>query len=232
MNEIIPYKKIEEVEDFRPQNGMNFKTNNKNYSIVLMSVAKGAPYEDKISEDGKEIIYEGHNLNKRYCKNKNPKTFNQPVALPNGKLTQNGKFMKASHFFKDGLKEAEKIRVYQKIKPGMWTFNGVFNLVDGWEEKSENRTVFKFKLILTNEKVEGYQVNTSEMIEDNRVIPGDVQIEVYNRDKGQCVKCGSTEHIHYDHIYPFSKGGTSKDAKNIQLLCRKHNLKKSDKIGG
>ena len=37
MNEIIPYKKIEEVEGFRPQNGMNYRTNNKNYSIVLMS---------------------------------------------------------------------------------------------------------------------------------------------------------------------------------------------------
>ena len=36
-----------------------------------------------------------------------------------------------SIFFKDGLKDPEKITVYQKIKPGMWTFNGVFKLVDG-----------------------------------------------------------------------------------------------------
>ena len=34
-----------------------------------------------------------------------------------------------------------------------------------------------------------------------------------------------------DHIVPFSKGGTSKDAKNIRLYCRRHNLEKSDKIG-
>ena len=148
VNEIIPYRKIEEIEGFRPERGMNFKIKDKNYSIVLMSVAKNAPYKDKISEDGKEIIYEGHNLNKRYCKNKDPNTFDQPIALPNGKLTENGKFMKASHFFKDGLKDPEKIRVYQKIKPGMWTFNGVFKLVDGWEEKSGGRMVFKF---------EGYQ---------------------------------------------------------------------------
>ena len=67
--------------------------------------------------------------------------------------------------------------------------------------------------------------------EDNRIIPGEVQIEVFNRDKGKCVKCGSTDHLHYDHIIPFSKGGTSKDAKNIRLYCRRHNLEKSDKIG-
>ena len=231
VNEIIPYRKIEEIEGFRPERGMNYKIKDKNYSIVLMSVAKGAPYKDKISEDGKEIIYEGHNLNKRYCKNKNPNTFDQPVSLPNGKLTENGKFMKASHFFKDGLKEAEKIRVYQKIKPGMWTFNGVFNLVDGWEEKSGERTVFKFKLLLTDEKVEGYQTVIDDIVQDNRIIPGEVQIEVFNRDKGKCVKCGSTDHLHYDHIIPFSKGGTSKDAKNIRLYCRRHNLEKSDKIG-
>ena len=72
----------------------------------------------------------------------------------------------------------------------------------------------------------------NELPDDNRIIPGHVKIEVYKRDKGQCVKCGSKDHLHLDHIYPFAKGGTSKDSKNIQLLCRRHNLKKSDKVGG
>ena len=79
---------------------------------------------------------------------------------------------------------------------------------------------------------EDFQNEDSYLPEDNRIIPGHIQIEVYKRDKGQCVKCGSKDHIHLDHIIPFSKGGTSKDAKNIQLLCRRHNLKKSDKVGG
>ena len=55
VNEIIPYRKIEEIEGFRPERGMNYKIKDKNYSIVLMSVAKGAPYKDKISE-AKRII--------------------------------------------------------------------------------------------------------------------------------------------------------------------------------
>ena len=55
MTRIISYREIEDVEGFRPQNGMNFQTKSKNYSIVLMSVREDAPYQDKISEDGKTI---------------------------------------------------------------------------------------------------------------------------------------------------------------------------------
>ncbi len=32
-----------------------------------MSVRDDATYQDEISEDGKKIVYEGHNFNKRYC---------------------------------------------------------------------------------------------------------------------------------------------------------------------
>jgi 5-methylcytosine-specific restriction endonuclease McrA len=35
---------------------------------------------------------------------------------------------------------------------------------------------------------------------------------------------------HFDHIIPYSKGGSSKDPKNIQLLCVRHNLSKRDRI--
>jgi 5-methylcytosine-specific restriction endonuclease McrA len=44
------------------------------------------------------------------------------------------------------------------------------------------------------------------------------------------VKFGSKDNLHFDHIIPFSKGGSSLVAVNIQLLCARHNLKKRDKI--
>ena len=231
MTQIISYREIEDAEGFRPQNGMNFKTNNKNYSIVLMSVSENAPYEDKISEDGKIIDYVGHNLNKLYCKGKDPYTVDQPLFLPSGKLTQNGKFAKAANYFKDGLQKPEKIRVYQKLKKGLWSFNGVFDLVDVSQEESNNRKVHIFKLVLSDESVEDFQDENSYLPDDNRIIPGHIMLEVFKRDKGQCTKCPSKDHLHFDHIIPFSKGGTSKDSKNIRLLCRRHNLKKSNKIG-
>ena len=59
--------------------------------------------------------------------------------------------------------------------------------------------------------------------------PTHVKREVWERDRGQCVHCGSREDIHFDHDIPFSKGG-SNEVENIQLLCAKCNLKKGSKI--
>ena len=45
-----------------------------------------------------------------------------------------------------------------------------------------------------------------------------------------CVECGSEDNLHFDHIIPFSKGGSSLVAENIQILCARHNLEKRDTI--
>lgn len=61
-------------------------------------------------------------------------------------------------------------------------------------------------------------------------IPQDLQDRVWNRDKGQCVKCGSNENLEFDHVIPFSKGGAT-SYRNLQLLCQKCNREKSNSIG-
>jgi hypothetical protein len=65
-----------------------------------------------------------------------------------------------------------------------------------------------------------------QSIDNPNDIPGEVQRKVYERDHGKCTQCGATENLHFDHILPFSKGGSSKVASNIQLLCAKYNLQK------
>jgi Holliday junction resolvasome RuvABC ATP-dependent DNA helicase subunit len=60
-------------------------------------------------------------------------------------------------------------------------------------------------------------------------IPSSVRTEVWRRDGGKCVKCGSREKLEYDHIIPISKGG-SNTARNIELLCESCNRSKSDSI--
>lgn len=61
-------------------------------------------------------------------------------------------------------------------------------------------------------------------------IPRELVDAVYRRDGGRCVYCGSTENLQIDHIIPFSKGGAT-TIENLQLLCQKCNLEKSNKIG-
>lgn len=60
-------------------------------------------------------------------------------------------------------------------------------------------------------------------------IPETVKLLVYARDEGKCIRCGSAEKLHFDHIIPVSKGGGNSES-NIQLLCEFCNLQKSDKI--
>ncbi len=60
-------------------------------------------------------------------------------------------------------------------------------------------------------------------------IPESVRVEVWRRDGGKCARCGSREKLEYDHIVPISRGG-SNTARNIELLCEKHNRSKSNNV--
>ncbi len=62
-----------------------------------------------------------------------------------------------------------------------------------------------------------------------RTVSKSVQREVWRRDEGRCIECGSNENLEFDHIIPFSKGG-SNTARNIQLLCENCNRSKAAKI--
>ncbi|MBL7128596.1 MAG: HNH endonuclease [Ignavibacteria bacterium] len=66
--------------------------------------------------------------------------------------------------------------------------------------------------------------------ERSRFIPQEVKDTVWRRAKGKCEICGSQVDLEFDHIIPFSKGG-SNTYRNIQLLCVKCNREKSDSIG-
>ncbi len=123
------------------------------------------------------------------------------------------------------------IKVYEKIKDGIWCYNGIFQLYNSWKEESNGRAVFKFELLITNNNNKKEE-NIKELLdlEHNRIIPTSVKLEVWKRDKGKCITCLSQDNLHFDHILPFSKGGTSLKVENIQLLCARHNLQKRDKI--
>jgi hypothetical protein len=63
----------------------------------------------------------------------------------------------------------------------------------------------------------------------SREIPGDAKRAVWARDGGRCVKCSATDYLEFDHIIPHSRGGASTEG-NVQILCRRCNLEKSDRI--
>lgn len=83
-----------------------------------------------------------------------------------------------------------------------------------------------------NELIEAGELFNSFTNKDGRreSIPQEVMDRVWNRDGGRCVKCGSQENLEFDHIIPVSKGGAT-TYRNIQLLCKKCNLEKTNNIG-
>ena len=226
-NEIIPYIEMCRREGVSLQRGMNYGLRD-NHSVILMSLHPGAPYADRLENDGATLIYEGHDV-PRSQESPDPKIIDQSERSDNGNLTENGKFRRAAKAYITGKRPPERVRVYEKIKQGIWSYNGVFHLVDSWQERVGGRQVFKFKLVAV-EGEENFSVPIPSHSTPRRIIPTGVKLEVWKRDGGKCVQCGVTENLHFDHIIPFSKGGSSSTPENVQLLCGKHNIQKHDKI--
>lgn len=209
------------------QQGMNFRSGAVR-SVILMSVRRGAPYADRLEDEGRVLIYEGHNI-PRTAGGPDPRAVDQAGFRPSGLPTQNGLFADAAEQYKAGRGPAERVWVYDKVKQGIWTFNGVFSLDDAWQEPSGERLVYKFRLQMVSSDA-GRHVEAPRELAHHRMIPTQVKLDVWRRDRGRCVLCGSDTNLHFDHILPFSKGGSSLVAGNIQVLCARHNLAKSARI--
>jgi hypothetical protein len=82
------------------------------------------------------------------------------------------------------------------------------------------KTIIELHSRMLRRKIEG---------EIDRHIPHDVRQRVWQRYGGRCVECGATDYLEFDHIIPVSRGGSNSE-QNVQILCRKCNLAKSNKI--
>ena len=90
--DVISYLDMCREEGVNLQRGMNFRLKG-GFSVILMSIRSGAPYADRIEDEGRVLIYEGHDI--PTIKNgPNPKSVDQVAHNPGGSLTQNGLFLK------------------------------------------------------------------------------------------------------------------------------------------
>jgi hypothetical protein len=74
-------------------------------------------------------------------------------------------------------------------------------------------------------------VRTARQTTKREAIPARLRVEVLERDGRRCCICGASAQetkLHIDHIIPVSKGGLT-EKRNLQTLCEKCNLGKSDR---
>jgi hypothetical protein len=198
------------------------------YSVLLMSVQPHAHYQDRFAADGTTLIYEGHDEPQTPAV-PHPKAVDQPLRTAFGTLTQNAKFHQAAQAYKHEQQPPERVKVYEKCRPGLWLYRGLFHLVDSWQESDGQRQVCKFKLVAVDGKDDDSQP-LELPTKPRRSIPRAIKIAVWRRDGGKCVVCSARDKLHFDHIVPISKGGASNTADNIQLLCAHHNLAKGTRL--
>lgn len=104
----------------------------------------------------------------------------------------------------------------------------------GEVQKHAPQVALERQVIMDEEEEEVGEIVVEQEVEvprrRSRYISNKVRGEVWARDEGACVECGSNVDLHFDHIVPWSKGGGN-HAENIQLLCQSCNLKKNNRIG-
>ena len=197
------------------------------YSVLLMSVQPRAPYQDRVAADGTTLIYEGHDELQSGAV-PHPKAVDQPLRTAYGTPTQNAKFHQAAQAYRLGQQSPARVRIYEKCRPGLWRIGACFT----WWILGKRATG---KGRCANSSSWQWMERTTEQPpvlppRPRRSIPRAIKIAVWQRDGGKCVICGETNKLHFDHIVPISKGGTSDTADNIQLLCAHHNLAKGSRL--
>lgn len=77
-------------------------------------------------------------------------------------------------------------------------------------------------------KYKNFLDNEPRRIAQRYINKKEVREFIFNRDK-VCLCCGSIEKLSIDHIVPIIKNGAN-DLSNLQLLCKRCNSRKCDKI--
>lgn len=120
----------------------------------------------------------------------------------------------------EGGASAELVRVYEKIRAGIWVFSGVFKLLDAWTESDGSRDIFKFRLELDPEATPVESDAPEPHLDQTRLIPTAVKLEVWKRDRGRCVECGSADNLHFDHVIRIPAEGAHSFRRTFSFSAR------------
>lgn len=118
------------------------------------------------------------------------------------------------------LPESEPIFYYNKKRNIHISEEGFFKLIENFVKIHKDDYHFPLCVYLLYKKF----LNTKRKTNINNKL----RIKIFKKYKFKCAICQSSTKLEIDHKKPVSKGGTD-SPKNLQVLCKKCNILKSDK---
>ncbi|QLH11018.1 HNH endonuclease [Nitrosarchaeum sp. AC2] len=212
--EILSYEEMCDREKTRLVKGINFSLGDR-HSIVLMSRAPDAKYDDKFLENDTVLIYDGHDVPQ--TGGIDTKSVDQRERTPKGTLTQNGRFHEAAQQFKAGEGTAERVKVYENLGGANWIYHGDFFLTDSEYVSNGKRKVFKFKL--TAHDGTKFTVKELNEIPLRAVLPSSIMTKVLEQNGRRCHECGNEHNLTFQHAGPNSIA-----IDNVHIVCNNHNI--------
>lgn len=203
---ILSYAEVIAREGGNLHKGMHYRSrSDERLPVFIIFPGADAPHKTLWHEESEILSYEGHD---QTTAGKEQKSVDQQVMYEDGKPTDNGKFFKEANAFKDGIaKEPLQIQVYEKLDQAVFYDKGIFNLVDAKSESDGTRKVCRFYLA----PADGLAGDAAE----ERMIPIDTKVAVWERDQGRCVECGQQSGLHFGQ-----EGG------EFKLQCAQHMRRK------
>lgn len=183
------------------QKGMNFRDKGPLLSVLLV-LARSEGFRDQWHPDTDTYEYHGHDSTTQEGEH-----LDQVLMYEGGRLSDNGKFYKAAHDFKSGVRaDALQVQVYEKLGPGVWFDKGIFNILNAAHISEHGRKVFKFDL-------QPLRSGSARVDEAERMISAATKAAVWQRDDGRCTACRSEMDLYF-----IGNGG----AESTRLACTEH----------
>ena len=147
--------------------------------------------------------------------------FTGRFALASGNQTFDARWGKAqieAIWAQEAESQVELVRQGERV---YWAFKGCFY----WEDEGLGADDVKALVLQRIRRRERQLANAHSLMRAEEVgqavrsrVPLEIRRAVFERDGGQCVECGGSFDLEYDHVIPFSLGGATSVA-NLQLLC-------------
>ena len=184
---IISGGELVEREGVDLQKGMTFRDLEDRISVFLVLQHDGE-FKDRWDARGKRYYFRGHDSVTTDGPQKD-----QVAMYESGRLSENGKFLKAIDAKKGGLRpDPLSVQIYEKLDAGVWFDKGIFTLENGQRISDGDRKVFEFELA---------PADIARIADDahhgERMMSATEKARIWEKARGRCSRCGTQSGLRF-----------------------------------